>query len=72
MAAYFSWDAPAFAQSFDTAAGEWQTVRLPFKSFRPIFRARTMTGGPALDASTVYSVQLMLSKFEYDQARLSS
>ena len=61
------WDAPAFAQSFDTVAGAWQTVKLPFAGFRPIFRARTMQAAPPLEPKTVYSVQVMLSKFEYDE-----
>lgn len=28
------WDAKAYALSFDTKAGEWQTVTLPFKDFK--------------------------------------
>lgn len=60
------WDAMAFACSFDTEPGRWQTVVLPFSGFRAIFRARTVRGAPPLDASRVHSLQLMLSKFEYD------
>lgn len=60
------WDATAFACSFDTEKGKWQTVTLPFRDFRAIFRARTVRGAPPLDASKIYSLQLMLSKFEYD------
>ncbi len=41
-----------------TAAG-WQTVRLPFADFKPVFRARTMPGMPPLNASNICSVQLM-------------
>lgn len=46
----------------------WQSVRVPFSSFVPVFRARTMPGAPPLDASNICSIQLMLSKFEYDGA----
>ena len=41
-------------------------MRLPFSSFAPVFRARTVRDAPPLDASAVSSLQLMLSKFEYD------
>lgn len=53
-------------RSFDTQEGEWQTVRLPFSEFVPVFRARTQQDAGRVDASEVHSVQLMLSKFEYD------
>lgn len=52
--------------SFDTRPGEWQSIRLPFSSFVPVFRAKTVPDAPALDATKVTSIQLMLSKFEYD------
>lgn len=55
-------------RSFDTKAGEWHTVRLPFKDFAPVFRARTMPNGPRLNPASITSIQLMLSKFEYDGA----
>lgn len=59
------WDAIAYGVSFDTVAGQWATVKLPFSSFRAIFRARTISAAP-LDAKSIRSVQIMLSKFEYD------
>jgi hypothetical protein len=63
------WDALAYGASFDTApGGRWQTVTLPFAAFKPIFRARTVDGAPPLDAAAICSLQLMLSKFEYDNA----
>lgn len=62
------WDGIGYTRSFDTKAGEWQTIDLPFEEFVPVFRARTVTGADAkpVDPSTVYSLQIMLSKFEYD------
>ncbi|GER31802.1 NAD(P)-binding Rossmann-fold superfamily protein [Striga asiatica] len=44
------WDTVGYTIGFDTAKDQWQSIRLPFSSLRPIFRART----------------LMFSKFEYD------
>lgn len=53
-------------RSFDTKAGEWQTIQLPFSEFIPVFRARTQRDGGRIDPFAIHSVQLMLSKFEYD------
>ena len=53
-------------RSFDTEAGVWQTIDLPFSSFFPVFRAKTLTDGTPLDPAAIRSLQLMLSKFEYD------
>ncbi|KAK6124251.1 hypothetical protein DH2020_042003 [Rehmannia glutinosa] len=44
------WDTVGYTTGFDTVKDQWQSIRLPFSSLRPIFRART----------------LMFSKFEYD------
>ncbi|CAD7704726.1 unnamed protein product [Ostreobium quekettii] len=60
------WDSLSFVRSFDTTDGEWQTIKLPFSEFRPVFRAKTMDNGTKLDKSSITSVQIMLSKFEYD------
>ncbi len=60
------WDAVGFAHSFDTVAGEWMTVRVPFGEMVPVFRAKTLKDGSRLNAKMVRSLQLMLSKFEYD------
>ncbi|XVF27456.1 hypothetical protein REPUB_Repub14bG0108000 [Reevesia pubescens] len=45
---------------------DWDTIRLPFSSLRPVFRARTVFDAPPFDPSNVVSLQLMFSKFEYD------
>ncbi|KAF8029462.1 hypothetical protein BT93_E2002 [Corymbia citriodora subsp. variegata] len=60
------WDTVGYTASFDTVGGQWQSVRLPFSSLRPIFRARTVTDAPPFDPSNIVSLQLMFSKFEYD------
>ncbi|EXC10939.1 hypothetical protein L484_004838 [Morus notabilis] len=56
------WDALAYTVGFDTVKDQWQSVRLPFSSLRPIFRAQTVFGAPPFDPANV----LMFSKFEYD------
>lgn len=61
------WDSTAYCYSFDTQAGQWQTVMMPFAAFVPTFRAKTVPDAPPLDPAQIRSLQLMLSKFEYDR-----
>ncbi|XP_043688662.1 protein HIGH CHLOROPHYLL FLUORESCENCE PHENOTYPE 173, chloroplastic isoform X3 [Telopea speciosissima] len=60
------WDTVGYTASFDTIEGQWQSIRIPFSSLRPIFRARTVPDAPPFDPSKITSLQLMFSKFEYD------
>ncbi|MCG9892292.1 MAG: CIA30 family protein [Thermosynechococcaceae cyanobacterium MS004] len=63
-----SWESVAYAFSFDTVPGEWIDVQIPFANLVPVFRAKTVENAPPLDIALVRSLQLMLSKFEYDGA----
>lgn len=60
------WDTVAYTTGFDTVKDQWQSVRLPFSSLRPIFRARTVSDAPPFNPADIISLQLMFSKFEYD------
>ncbi|CAL9102099.1 unnamed protein product [Musa textilis] len=60
------WDTVGYTASFDTTKEKWETIKLPFSSFRPIFRARTVMDAAPFDPSKIISLQLMYSKFEYD------
>jgi Complex I intermediate-associated protein 30 (CIA30) len=60
------WDGIGYAHSFDTVPYEWMTVRVPFRDLVPIFRAKTVKDAQPIDLSQICSLQLMLSKFEYD------
>jgi hypothetical protein len=62
------WDSVAFAFAFDTIADEWITVEIPFMDLKPVFRAKTLPADVLPNLSKVRSLQLMLSKFEYDGA----
>ncbi len=62
------WDAVAYGLSFDTVPQEWITVQVPFSELVPVFRARSQPDAKPLDPSSLRSFQLMLSKFEYDNA----
>ena len=60
------WDGVGYCYSFDTIYDYPTTVRIPFKDLIPVFRAKTVSEASQLDAAKIYSMQLMLSKFEYD------
>lgn len=62
------WDGIGYCYSFDTIYGITQTIRIPFADLIPVFRAKTVSDAGKFDSSRVYSMQLMLSKFEYDGA----
>ncbi len=61
-----TWDGLGYAYSFDTEPHEWKTVRVPFRDLVPIFRAKTVKDAQPIDLTQIRSLQLMLSKFEYD------
>ena len=60
------WDGVGYSHSFDTIYDFPTTIQIPFKDLIPVFRAKTVEEASQLDAEKVYSMQLMLSKFEYD------
>ena len=63
------WDTIAWCYSFDTKAGQWMELNAPLEQFIPVFRGSTLRNAPRdIDKRKIYSVQLMLSKYEYDGA----
>ena len=60
------WDGIGYSYSFDTISGDWTTVQIPFAELIPVFRAKIKPDAGAIAANQVCSMQLMLSKFEYD------
>jgi len=62
------WDGIGYCYSFDTVYNIWITVTVPFDELIPVFRAKTVKDGSKFDGSSIFSFQLMLSKFEYDGA----
>ena len=61
------WDGVAYSYSFDTEPDNWISVRMPFDKFVPVFRAKTLDFSDPIAPSKISSMQLMLSKFEYDK-----
>ena len=62
----YAWNGIAWAASFDTT-GEEQQIDVPFASFVPTLFARSVPG-KTLNTRAINTVQLTLSKFEYDSA----
>jgi hypothetical protein len=63
-----SWDSLAYAYSFDTVPDQWISVRIPFNLMTPVFRAKIVNNGQPLNTAKIRSLQVMLSKFEYNGA----
>ncbi|PZO16598.1 MAG: hypothetical protein DCF25_12260 [Leptolyngbya foveolarum] len=61
------WDSPAYVYGLDTERDVWLSVTVPFSEMVPTFRAKSIPDASTLSPARVYSFQLMLSKFEYDQ-----
>lgn len=54
-------DGIAYQARFDTAVDEWKDVFLPFSSFVPVFRGRTVRGAPALDTTDIRQISFMIA-----------
>ncbi len=63
-----SWDSLAYTYSFDTVPNQWIEVRIPFNLMAPVFRAKTVADAKGVNTARIRSLQLMLSKFEYNGA----
>ncbi|NBD32007.1 MAG: NAD(P)H-binding protein [Cyanobacteria bacterium] len=61
------WDGIGYAYSFDTQQDTWLDVYIPFGELTPVFRAKTIEDAPPLQSDAIDSMQLMLSKFEYNK-----
>ncbi|KAJ7537830.1 hypothetical protein O6H91_11G023700 [Diphasiastrum complanatum] len=55
-----------FDPLLDLSAYEGLEIRLPFVTFVPIFRARTVKDAPRFNTTKIASLQVMYSKFESD------
>ena len=61
-----TWDGISYCYSFDTVKDDFQILRIRFADLIPVFRAKTVAEADSFNSNQVYSMQLMLSKFEYD------
>ncbi|MBF0585618.1 CIA30 family protein [Prosthecochloris sp. N3] len=54
-------DGVVYRQDFDTIAGRWLDIDLPFGGFTPSFRGRPVPDAPPIDPSRIYQVGLLIS-----------
>lgn len=63
-----NWDSIAWQSQFEVKAGmEWQEIKLPFSSFKPVKRGTLVRDASFRDLNVdqIYSMQVLLSKFEF-------
>lgn len=54
-------DGIAYQADFETSAGEWKTVEIPFSSFEATFRGRTLDDVPALNTAEICQLGFMIA-----------
>lgn len=55
------WDGIAYHAAFDTDAGEWIDVVIPFDDFQPQFRGRRVPQAGPLDPAAIHTVGIMIT-----------
>ncbi len=61
----------SYEARFDTSPGEWQTHKLPYSDFEPVFRGRGVRGNPELNADSVIEVGFMIRDGQEGPFRLA-
>jgi len=53
--------------AYSSARRQWMDLKVPLKDFIPVVRGNTLRDAPRqINTANIYSVQVMLSKYEYD------
>ena len=60
-----------YQTAFQPPAGEWSIILLPLADFAPTFRGRMLADAPALDASNVSQIGLMIGDRQQGPFRLA-
>ena len=63
-------DGVVYRQEFDTVAGKWMDVELPFSDFKPSFRGRIVPDAPPLDLSRIFQIGFLISEKQEGSFRL--
>ena len=50
----------SYEARFNTVAGEWQTYKLPFSEFKPVFRGRDVRGNPEINSDAIIELGFMI------------
>eukprot|EP00227_Mantoniella_beaufortii_P011188 CAMPEP_0197591252 /NCGR_PEP_ID=MMETSP1326-20131121/12969_1 /TAXON_ID=1155430 /ORGANISM="Genus nov. species nov., Strain RCC2288" /LENGTH=331 /DNA_ID=CAMNT_0043156647 /DNA_START=68 /DNA_END=1063 /DNA_ORIENTATION=+ len=65
----------AYHSAFNTVEGEWMDVEIPFEDFTPVLRGEVVKNGESewrdIRRGSIYSLQIMLSKFELGMSQLN-
>ncbi len=60
----------SYEARFDTRPGEWQTHKLPYRAFTPVFRGRSVSDNPELNADAVIELGFMIQDGQEGPFRL--
>lgn len=60
----------SYEARFDTRPGEWQTHKLPYSEFKPVFRGNSVRGNPELNADAVIELGFMIQDGQEGPFRL--
>jgi len=62
------WNGVAWSASFDTKRDVFTQIKIPFDSLKPTRFAKVLPNHQPFNKSTLYGIQITLSKFEYEGA----
>ncbi|MBZ0111564.1 MAG: CIA30 family protein [Thermoanaerobaculia bacterium] len=65
-----AFDGPSYQVSMTPPDGVWTVVKLPFSSFRPTFRGRSLSGYPRLTSEEVRTIGVLIADKEEGPFRL--
>ncbi|NTU59137.1 MAG: CIA30 family protein [Chlorobiaceae bacterium] len=54
-------DGVVYASDFETVAGEWVVVEVPFAGFKPLFRGKVVSGAPPMDHGNVVQIGFLVA-----------
>lgn len=60
----------SYEARFDTRPGEWQTHKLPYSEFKPVFRGNSVRGNPELNTEAVIELGFMIQDSQEGPFRL--
>ena len=64
------WDGVSYHAAFDTEAGEWIDVTVPFSNLKPQFRGRAVPQAGPLDPASIHTFGIMISDKQEGDFRL--
>ena len=61
----------SYEARFTTAPGEWETHKLPYSEFKPVFRGENVRGNPELNSDAVIELGFMIRDGQEGPFRLA-